>query len=111
MKKALLAGIALAMLGVSAATADVIDDRQTVMKGFNTANNDLLLLTKDTYGPAAAGALLQVIGGGAAKLGALFPAGSDKDTDPVKTRALPTVWSDAPGFQAALAKLIADVKT
>ena len=110
MKKALLAGIALSALCVSAATAGVIDDRQTIMKGFNTANNDLLLLTKDTYSPATVGALLQVINSGAAKLAALFPAGSGTDTDTAQTRALPAIWSDAPGFQAALAKLSADVK-
>jgi cytochrome c556 len=110
-KKALLAGIALAMLSISAATAGVIQDRRTIMTGFNTANNDLLLLTKDTYSPTAAAPLLQVISTGAAKLSALFPPETGDNVDTTETRALATVWSDAPGFQAALAKLIADVKT
>src|ERR1700761_9315930 len=112
MKRALLAGVALAVIGVSAATAGVIDDRQTIMKGFNGASRTLGGMARGTtpYDAAAATAQLQILSDGAAKLGALFPAGSDKDTDTAKTLALPTVWSDQPGFQAALAKFAADVK-
>jgi cytochrome c556 len=111
MKKALLAGITLALLGASAATAGVIDDRQAVMKSFRDASNNLLLFTRDTYTPAAANAQLQVLLDGAGKLGALFPPGSDQDpTGAAKTLALPTIWSDTPGFQAALAKFVAAVK-
>ena len=111
MKKALLAGISLGLLCASAAMAGVIDDRQAVMKSFRDASNNLLLFTKDSYTPAAANVQLQILLDGAAKLPALFPAGSDKDpSGTAKTLALPTIWSDTPGFQAALAKFVAAVK-
>jgi cytochrome c556 len=113
MKKALWAGVALAVIGVSAATAGVIDDRQTIMKGFNNASRTLGGMARGTtpFDAAAAAAQLQVLSDGGAKLTSLFPAGSDKDTDTAKTLALPTVWSDTPGFLAAAAKFNADVKT
>jgi cytochrome c556 len=110
MKKTLLAGIALAMFGVSAAMAGVIEDRQTIMKGFGKANAALGGLAK-AYDPQIEYAQLKVLSDGAANLAALFPAGSDQSSDPaVKTLALPAVWTDMPGFQAALAKFTVDVK-
>ena len=112
MKKALWAGIALATIGISTASAGVIDDRQTIMKSFAQANTALNgMKNPSPFETNLAQAQLRVLNDGAAKVGGLFPAGSDKDPNPaVKTLALPTVWSDTPGFQAALAKFTADVK-
>lgn len=117
MKKALWAhllmgSLLLTAVGVSAATAGVIEDRQTMMKQFGTAGRTLGGMARGTtpYDSATANAQLQLIADGAAKLPGLFPAGSDKDTDTAKTLALPTVWSDSAGFAAAAAKLNTDAK-
>jgi cytochrome c556 len=114
MKKALWAGVALAVIGISAAVAGPIEDRQAVMKSFNDAGRALggMARGQAPYDAATAKAQLQILSDGAAKLGGLFPPGSDTSADPnVKTLALPTVWSDTAGFQAAAAKFAADVKT
>jgi cytochrome c556 len=104
--------IGLAMIGVSAASAGVIDDRQNIMKGFTAANRTLGGMAKGmpAYDPATAAAQLQVLSDGSEELFALFPVGSDKDTNTAKTLARPTVWSDNSGFQAMSAKFAADVK-
>lgn len=112
MKKTLWAGIALAVFGISTASAGVITDRQNIMKSFGQANTALNgMANPNPYDTALAQVQLRVLNDGAAKLGAMFPAGSDKSSDPAeKTLALPTVWSDTPGFQAALTKFVTDVK-
>jgi cytochrome c556 len=112
MRKTLLACIALTVFGVSTATAGVITDRQNIMKSFAQANTALNgMMYPNPYDTSLDQAQLRVLSGGAAKLGDMFPTGSDKSSDPAeKTLALPTVWSDTPGFQAALAKFTSDVK-
>lgn len=113
MKKAILTGLLLASVGVTAVWAGPIEDRQAVMKSFNDAGRALGGMARGTtpYDSAAAATQLKVLSDGAAKLPGLFPAGSDQSTDTLKTLALPTVWSDMPGFMAAAAKFSADVKT
>jgi cytochrome c556 len=114
MKKTILLGLLLAGVGTAAALAGPIEDRQAVMKQFNDASRILGGMARGTapYDATTAKAQLQILSDGAAKLGGAFPAGSDKSDDPaVKTLALPTVWSDSAGFQAAAAKFAADVKT
>jgi len=111
MKKAFLAGVVLVTLGATTALAGVLEDRQDIMKGFgNAAGRVLGGMAKGTtpFDAAAAKTQLQLIVDGAAKLPTLFPAGSDQNTDTAKTQALPTVWSDMPGFKAAAAKLGTD---
>jgi cytochrome c556 len=113
MKKTILLGLLLAGVGTAAALAGPIEDRQAVMKSFNDTSRTLRGMAMGTtpYDATAAKAGLQVLADGAAKLGGAFPAGSDVSADPaVKTLALPTVWSDPAGFQAAAAKFTADVK-
>ena len=113
MKKTLLLGLLLAGVGTAAALAGPIEDRQAVMKSFNDTSRTLGGMARGTapYDAAAAKAGLQVLADGAAKLGGAFPAGSGVSADPaVKTLALPTIWSDPAGFQAAAAKFTADVK-
>ena len=107
MHKVLLAGVALTLFGVSTASAGVIEDRQALMKIFNDANIKMLLFTRDTYKSEDAVAQFQILLNGAAKLGSLFPEGSDVGN----TKALPTIWQYPLGFQGALDKFVADVKT
>lgn len=108
MKKALLAGLALTVFGVSTASAGVIEDRQALMKVFSAANVKMLLITRDAYKPEDADAQFQILLNGAAKLAALFPEGSEMGSN---TKALPTIWQYPAGFQGALDKFVEDVKT
>jgi len=112
MKKSVVAGLLLATVCATAAMAGVIEDRQAIMKDFNTASRTLNGMAQGTvpFDQAAARVQLQLIVDGSAKLPTLFPAGSDQSTDTVKTLALPAVWSDTPGFTAAAAKISADAK-
>jgi cytochrome c556 len=94
---ALAAGAMVSGVTIAWAQADVIKDRQENRKQAGAALRAVKGII-DAKGPTA-GAVEQ-----AAKLkqlqvafDKLFPAGSDKG----ETKALPTVWSDWAGFQAA----------
>jgi cytochrome c556 len=94
---ALAAGAMVSGVTIAWAQADVIKDRQENRKQAAAAMRAVKGII-DAKGPTA-GAVEQ-----AAKLKTLqvafdklFPAGSDKG----ETKALPTVWSDWAGFQAA----------
>jgi cytochrome c556 len=94
---ALAAGAMVSGVTIAWAQADVIKDRQENRKQAAAAMRAIKGII-DAKGPTA-GAVEQ-----AAKLKTLqvafdklFPAGSDKG----ETKALPTVWSDSAGFQAA----------
>ena len=94
---ALAAGAMVGGATVALAQADVIKERQENRKQAGAAMRAIKGII-DAKGPTA-GAVEQ-----AAKLKTLevafvkmFPAGSDKG----ETKALPTVWSDSAGFQAA----------
>jgi cytochrome c556 len=93
---ALAAGAMVGGATIALAQADVVKERQENRKQTAAAMRAVKGII-DAKGPTA-GAVEQ-----AAKLKTLeaafekmFPAGSDKDT-----KALPTVWSDMAGFQAA----------
>ena len=94
---ALAAGTMVGGATIALAQADVIKERQENRKQTAAAMRAIKGII-DAKGPTA-GAVEQ-----AAKMkqlqvafDKLFPAGSDKG----ETKALPTVWSDWPGFQAA----------
>ena len=96
MMGALAAGAVVGGTTIAWAQADVVKERQENRKQAGAAMRAIKGII-DAKGPTA-GAVEQ-----AAKLKTLeaafvklFPAGSDKDT-----KALPTVWSDWAGFQAA----------
>ncbi len=112
MKKHVVAGLFLAGVCASAAVAGVISDRQTIMKGFNTASMQLRGIAQGNtpYDDATVKAQLQVIVDGAAKIPTMFPAGSDVAMGEDTPHALPAVWADSAGFQAAAAKLGDDAK-
>jgi cytochrome c556 len=111
MKKSVCVGLLVAVLGATAAFAGVIEDRQDLMKQNGGTGRILGGMARDpsTFDAAAAKVQLQIIADNAAKIPGLFPAGSD--TGATKSLALPTVWSDNAGFNAAAAKLGADAKT
>src|SRR5258708_29245382 len=94
---ALVAGAMVGGATIALAQADVIKERQENRKQTAAAMRAIKGIV-DAKGPTA-GAVAE-----AAKLKTLepafekmFPAGSDKG----ETKALPTVWSDMAGFQAA----------
>ena len=110
MKKSVCIGLLLVSLGATAAVADIVTDREDLMKSFGGPSRILggMARAPETYDAAAAKTQLQILVDGAAKIPTMFPAGSN---DPAtKTLALPTVWSDKPGFTAAAAKLGTDMK-
>src|SRR5580698_3337313 len=112
MKKSFWTGLLLVTVSASAALAGALEDRQDLMKQFNGASRTLNGMARGTtpYDAAAANTQLQILVDGAAKIPGLFPAGSNMDSATAKTLALPTVWSDTAGFQAAAAKLGSDAK-
>jgi cytochrome c556 len=103
MKKSVCIGLLLLGCGATAAMADIITDRENLMKSFGPVGRTLGGMAKGTtpFDAAAAKTQLQILVDGAAKIPTMFPAGSN--TPP--TLALPTVWSDSTGFSAAAAKL------
>jgi cytochrome c556 len=113
MKKTFWAGLLLVTVSASAALAGALEDRQDLMKQFNGGSRTLNGIAKGTtpYDAAPVNAQLQIMVDGAAKIPGLFPPGSNMDSATAKTLALPTVWSDTPGFQAAAAKFGSDAKT
>src|SRR5580693_9249500 len=112
MKQSLWAGLLLVAVSASAALAGALEDRQALMKQFNLDARLLGDMARGTtpYNETAADIELQALVDGAAKIPGLFPAGSNMDSATTKTLALPTVWSDTTGFQAAAAKLGTDAK-
>ena len=101
----LAAGAMVGGATIALAQADVVKERQENRKA-TAGQMRAIKGVIDSKGD------MKVVVAGAAKLKELeaafvklFPAGSDKDS-----KALPTVWSDMPGFMAAAAKFNADVK-
>jgi cytochrome c556 len=110
MKKFALAALAIVTIGVTAAFAGPIEDRQALMKSFAPSLKDATALARGTapFTPAAAKAAMDPLAAAADKIPALFPKGSE--TGATKTTAAPTIWSDATGFKTIAAKFGADAK-
>jgi cytochrome c556 len=110
MKKSVVVGLLVTVLGATAAFAGAIEDRQDLMKQNGGTGRILGGMARDpsTFDAAAAKVQLQILVDNSAKIPGLFPVGSD--TGATKTQALPTVWSDTAGFKAAAAKLGTDAK-
>jgi cytochrome c556 len=110
MKKIALAVLAVASLGVTAAVAGPIEDRQAIMKGFAGPMKAATALSRGTtpYTPAAAKTAMDDLATQMDKFVVLFPKGSESGA--VKTGAAPTIWSDAAGFKADAVKFSADAK-
>ncbi|AMS43623.1 cytochrome c [Aminobacter sp. NyZ550] len=103
MKKIVFAVAALA-LATTAAFADVIADRQAVMKENAKQVGTLVKMVKGEapFDAAAVVAALTALNDNVQKIdvAASFPAGSDKGD----TTASPKIWEDLAGFQAQVDK-------
>lgn len=108
MKRFVVASLVLG-LGVSAAFAGAIEDRQALMKGVGAATKTGAGLAKGEipFDAAKAAEVLKVYVAASEKLPTLFPEDSKTGGD---TTASPKIWDDMAGFKAAAAKFGADAK-
>ncbi|MGB3500297.1 MAG: cytochrome c [Mesorhizobium sp.] len=108
--KRILAALAIVVLAAGAASADVISDREALMKERGGAVGALSKVAKGetAFDAAAVMAQLQALQANAAKaadIDALWPEGSAGDSE-----ASPKIWEDRAGFKAAADKYLADVE-
>ncbi len=97
---------AMTMPAGAGSPADTIKERRALMKnnsGHMKAIFGYIKAGKGTAGDVARHA--EALAANAGKLAGLFPAGTGMSDGAGKTRALPAVWSDKSGFEAAAAKL------
>lgn len=111
MVRRLTAALAAGMISAVAATAvmaqaDVIKERQTLLKEFGNVTKPVggMLRGNVPFDLAQVQAALDTYAKNAKVLPTLFPAGSDTGD----TEALPAVWADKADFDARFAKLAAD---
>ena len=105
----MLAGVAAALLGMTGAALaqDVITQRREGMRA-EGRQMEAIKAVLDARGDSREVAeRADTIAGFYRNLQALYPPGSD--TGP--TRALPTIWSDAAGFEAARIRIVTDLAT
>lgn len=97
----LAAALVPAAAGLAVAQGDPIKERRAIMKaiGEQTDVGAAILKGQQPFDAAKAAAIFKTYADGAAKVGALFPEGSDKG----ETKATAAVWTDRAGFNAALA--------
>ena len=101
--KRLAVAAALVAFATSVAIAGPIEDRQAIMKGVAAATKAGVGLAKGEtpFDDAKAKQVMQAYVDAAAKMPALFPAGSETGDD---TTASPKIWEDMAGFTAAFEK-------
>ena len=111
MVRSILAAGALA-LGVTAAIAqaNVIEQRQALMKQFGDATRSFggMLRGQVPFDLGQAQAALRTYSANAKQLPALFPENSKTGN---KTQALPAIWESKQDFNAIFAKLDQDAQT
>ena len=111
MVRSILVAGALA-LGVTAAIAqaNVIEQRQALMKQFGDTTRTFggMLRGQVPFDLAQAQAALRTYSGNAKQLPALFPENSKTGN---KTQALPVIWENKQDFNAIFAKLDQDAQT
>jgi cytochrome c556 len=106
MRRLLFGGLALAV-GIVATAASAIDDPIVTRKKLMQANGgamgavQAMIKGELPFNAAVAQSAYRTFNAVAYSVGDYFPAGSDQG----ETRALPEIWSDMAGFEAALAKL------
>ncbi len=103
---ALIAAIAFST-SVTAAGHDPVEARIALMKGVGAAAGagGKILKGEIEFTPEAALEALTALNTAALALGDKFPAGTDGDS---RSSAAPAIWTDADGFQVAVAKFVAD---
>ncbi len=94
-------------IGPAQAAGDAPAERQAVMKQNGAAVRALAQMVKGQtpFDAAAAQLGFRTMNTAALGFGYMFPQGSETGS---KTRAAPSIWSDRAGFDAAVAKYIAD---
>lgn len=97
---AAIAGLAIAGFVVAAVAADVIDERQDVMKSNGDAMKALSAIAKNEapFDPAVVRESGETIAAGLTKAKDLFPEGSAEGD----TRAKPEIWDDKADFERRL---------
>lgn len=101
-------GVTLAVLlmgataGVAVAQEGPVAQRKALMKeiGQKAEMGGNILKGQAAYDPQTAAAIFKTFADNIKSFGSLFPPGSDTGD----TKALPAVWSDRAGFDAAIAK-------
>ena len=99
----------LALCGVSAAIAGIVEDRQALMKSFGPATKDALGFKNGTtpFDAAKVKATMQIYIDAAAKMDKLFATAPKADE---KTKASAKIWAESAGFKAEVSKFSADAK-
>jgi len=96
------------VFGASAqAAGDAAADRQALMKQNGAATRVLAGMVKgqDPFDAVAAQLAFRTLNSAALGFGYMFPEGSQTGAE---TEAAATIWSDRAGFDAAIAKYVAD---
>ncbi len=103
---ALSAGVAVAS-GLATAASDPIAERKALMKAVGGATGAAGKMAKGAmdYDQSAAQKAFATMHDVAGKFGDLFPEGSEMGGE---STASPNIWSDRAGFDAKLAKFLAD---
>jgi cytochrome c556 len=101
--------VAVLALGVNAATADPIADRQALMKenGKHAKTGALMIRGKEPFDLAKAKEIFKTFENAAAKMPDLFPPNSKTGH---KTTAAPKIWEDMADFKAKFATFGSDAK-
>ena len=109
MRRMIIAGaLLLSGLGSGVAADDPIHARKELMEANGKATKAVVPIMKGQapFKLEAVKAALEAYADSAAKMPALFPAGSDKG----KTEALPAIWANKADFDARFAKFGEDSK-
>lgn len=109
MKAGMLAGVAAALLGMTGAALaqDVIAQRREGLRGMGRQMEGIKAVTDARGDTRPLAANVDTMIAFYRGLPALFPPGSDTGN----TRALPTIWSDRPGFEQANTNMVAALGT
>lgn len=100
---------ALFLIGPTSAQTDVIAQRKALMKGVGGATRDpgQMLRGQSPFELAKVKATLETYAEAAAKMPALYPAGSESGGE---TQAAPAIWQNKADFDARLAKFGSEAK-
>ena len=108
MKRALVLGVILsACMAGTAISADVILERQALMKNIGAAAGagGKMMKGEAEFDLATAQLVLKTMNTAALGMGYMFPEGSETGH---KTRAASAIWSNSSGFADAVAKFVTD---
>ena len=103
---AVLVGGAGVAVAAQKAPADIINNRQELMKGFGADLKSISdQLKTDAPDKAAIAKAFKHVAGGSKNVAKLFPAGTGPDSG-VKTAAKPEIWTTPADFKSAAANFV-----